>query len=544
MIRMSAGLMDAADARGVQVLGEGVGARVLTPQALEFVADLHRRFNPRRMELLRARDERQAWLDGDGEPGFLAETAPVRASEWRVAPCPPDLQDRRVEITGPTDAKMVINALNSGASCFMADFEDALSPTWPNVLEGQANLQDAVRRTLSLDAGGKQYRLNEKTAVLLVRPRGWHLPERHVTVDGEPISASLFDFGMFFFHNAAELVARGSGPYFYLPKLESHLEARLWNDVFTAAQQALGIPHGTIRATVLIETILAAFEMDEILHELRDHAAALNAGRWDYIFSVIKKFRNRGDFVLPDRAQVTMTVPFMKCYAELLVKTCHRRGAHAMGGMAAFIPSRRDAEVNERAMAKVREDKRREASQGFDGTWVAHPDLVPVARAEFDQALGESPNQKHVLREDVNVQPHALLQTGIVGGQITEEGARLNVNVALQYIESWLKGNGAAAIHNLMEDAATAEISRAQLWQWIRHRSPILNDGDGDGFFTPDDYTRIRDAEMATLRAERGDDARCLEKARELLDDLVLNDEFIPFLTLPAYQILDGGRCA
>ena len=543
---MSAGLVDAADAQGVQVLGEGngAGARVLTPQALEFVAALHRRFNPRRQELLRARDERQSWLDADGEPAFLPETARVRESEWSVAPCPPDLQDRRVEITGPTDAKMVINALNSGASCFMADFEDALSPTWRNVLEGQANLQDAVHRTLSLDAGGKQYRLNEKTAVLIVRPRGWHLPERHVTVDGEPISASLFDFGLFFFHNAKELLTRGSGPYFYLPKLESHLEARLWNDVFTAAQQALGVPHGTIRATVLIETILAAFEMDEILYELRDHAAGLNAGRWDYIFSVIKKFRNRGDFVLPDRAQVTMAVPFMKCYAELLVKTCHRRGAHAMGGMAAFIPSRRDPEVNERAIAKVREDKRREASQGFDGTWVAHPDLVPIARAEFDPALGERPNQKHVLREEVRVEPHALLETGIVGGQITEEGARLNVNVALQYIESWLKGNGAAAIHNLMEDAATAEISRAQLWQWIRHRSPILNDGDGEGFFTPDDYTRIRDAEMQALRAERGDDVRCLERARELLDELVLNDEFIPFLTLPAYQILDGGRCA
>jgi malate synthase len=537
---MSAVLEKAPEVAGVQVLGEGNGikSRVLTPKALEFVAALHRRFNPRRMELLAARDERQLWLDADGEPTFLEETAHVREGDWTVAPTPADLQDRRVEITGPTDAKMVINALNSGASCFMADFEDALSPTWRNVLEGQANLMDAVRRTLSLDAGGKQYRLNEKTAVLIVRPRGWHLPERHVLVDGGPVSASLFDFGLFFFHNAKELLERGSGPYFYLPKLESHLEARLWNDVFVAAQEALGVPVGTIRATVLIETILAAFEMDEILYELRDHAAGLNAGRWDYIFSVIKKFRNRGDFVLPDRVQVTMTVPFMKCYAELLVKTCHRRGAHAMGGMAAFIPSRRDEEVNERAMAKVREDKAREAGQGFDGTWVAHPDLVPVARAEFDRILNEKPNQKDVKREEVNVAPHALLQTGIVGGQITEGGARLNVNVALQYIESWLKGNGAAALHNLMEDAATAEISRAQLWQWIRHRSPIQDDGDGDGFFTPDDYTRIRDAEMASLRAERGDDTRRLEQACELLDELVLNDEFIPFLTLPAYQAL------
>ncbi|HYR09652.1 MAG TPA: malate synthase A [Longimicrobium sp.] len=541
---MSAVLEKGPEVQGVQVLGEGNGtrARVLTPQALEFVAGLHRRFNATRMELLRARDERQEWLDADGEPTFLPETAHVREGDWTVAPCPPDLQDRRVEITGPTDAKMVINALNSGASCFMADFEDALSPTWRNVLDGQANLMDAVRRTLSLDTGEKQYRLKDRTAVLIVRPRGWHLPERHVLVDGEPISASLFDFGLFFFHNAKELLERGSGPYFYLPKLESHLEARLWNDVFTAAQQELGVPHGTIRATVLIETILAAFEMDEILYELRDHAAGLNAGRWDYIFSIIKKFRNRGDFVLPDRVQVTMTVPFMKCYAELLVKTCHRRGAHAMGGMAAFIPSRRDAEVNEKAMARVREDKAREAGQGFDGTWVAHPDLVPVARVEFDKILNERSNQKDVKREEVNVPPHALLQTGIVGGQITEGGARLNVNVALQYIEQWLMGNGAAALHNLMEDAATAEISRAQLWQWIRHRSPIQDDGDGDGFFTPDDYIRLRDAEMEALRAER-EDPRCLEAARELLDELVLSDEFIPFLTLPAYQLLDGGRC-
>jgi malate synthase len=527
-------------AQGVQVLadGNGIGARVLTPQALQFVADLHRRFNPTRMELLAARDARQAWLDGEGDPGFLEETAHVREGGWKVAPCPPDLQDRRVEITGPTDAKMVINALNSGASCFMADFEDALSPTWTNVLHGQANLMDAVRRTLSLDAGEKQYRLNDRTAVLMVRPRGWHLTERHVMVDGTPISASIFDFGLYFFHNARELGDRGTGPYFYLPKMESHLEARLWNDIFNAAQDALGIPRGTIRATVLIETILAAFEMDEILYELRDHSAGLNAGRWDYIFSIIKKFRNRGDFVLPDRVQVTMTVPFMKCYAELLVRTCHRRGAHAMGGMAAFIPSRRDADVNERALAKVREDKSREAGQGFDGTWVAHPDLVAVARAEFDKVLGDRPNQKDKPLKEVNVAASSLLETGIVGGQVTEEGARLNVNVALQYIEAWLQGNGAVGIHNLMEDAATAEISRAQLWQWIRHRTPILNDGDGDGFFTPDDYTRIRDAEMDALRAGR-EDARHLEAACRLLDDLVLNAEFTAFLTLPAYALLD-----
>jgi malate synthase len=532
---MSAGVESPRETRGVQVLGEGsdTRARVLTPEALEFVAGLHRAFEERRQTLLRAREERQAWLDADGEPSFLAETRAVREGAWRVAPAPPDLADRRVEITGPTDAKMVINALNSGASCFMADFEDALSPTWSNVLEGQANLMDAVRRTLSLDAGEKSYRLNERTAVLIVRPRGWHLPERHVLVDGVPVSASLFDFGLYFFHNARALLERGSGPYFYLPKLEGHPEARLWNDVFVHAQDALGIPRGTIRATVLVETILAAFEMDEILHELRDHAAGLNAGRWDYIFSVIKKFRNRGDFVLADRAQVTMTVPFMKCYAELLVKTCHRRGAHAMGGMAAFIPSRRDAEVNERALARVREDKAREASQGFDGTWVAHPDLVPVAREEFDRVLGERPNQKDRQRDDVEVGAHALLQTGIVDGRVTLEGVRNNVNVALQYIEAWLQGNGAVAIHNLMEDAATAEISRAQLWQWIRHRSPL----DGDGAMTPDVYCRIRDEEMEALAATR-EDRRCLDRARALLDDLVLSNEFTEFLTLPAYPLL------
>ena len=422
---MSAVLEKAPEVQGVQVLGEdnGTRARVLTPEALEFVAGLHRRFNATRMELLRARDARQEWLDADGEPAFLEETAHVREGDWSVAPTPPDLQDRRVEITGPTDAKMVINALNSGASCFMADFEDALSPTWKNVLEGQANLMPTPFAAPShWTPGGKQYRLNEKTAVLIVRPRGWHLPERHVLVDGEPTSASLFDFGLFFFHNAKELLERGSGPYFYLPKLESHLEARLWNDVFVAAQDALGIPRGTIRATVLIETILAAFEMDEILYELRDHAAALNAGRWDYIFSIIKKFRNRGDFVLPDRVQVTMAVPFMKCYAELLVKTCHRRGAHAMGGMAAFIPSRRDAEVNEQApwrrCARTSRARRRRASTApgwRTRTW------CPWRRAEFDKVLGERPHQKDVKRDDVNVQPHALLQTGIVGGQITEE---------------------------------------------------------------------------------------------------------------------------
>ncbi|HEX8671707.1 MAG TPA: malate synthase A [Longimicrobium sp.] len=520
--------------KGVRVIGEdtSASARVLTPEALEFVAALHRRFNPVREELLRARDARQAELDAGVEPVFLEETASVREGDWRVGPTPADLQDRRVEITGPTDAKMVINALNSGASCFMADFEDALSPTWKNVVEGQANMQDAVRRTLTFASGGKEYRLGEKLAVLIVRARGWHLSERHVQVDGEPVSASLFDFGMYFFHNAKELLERGSGPYFYLPKLEGHREARLWNDVFTFAQEQLGIPHGTIRATVLIETILAAFEMDEILYELRDHAAGLNAGRWDYIFSVIKKFRKRADFVLPDRVQVTMTVPFMKCYAELLVKTCHRRGAHAMGGMAAFIPSRRDPEVNRVAMGKVTEDKAREAGQGFDGTWVAHPDLVPIARAEFDRVLGERPNQKEK-QGDANVQPRDLLNTGIPDGHVTEAGVRLNVSVALQYVEAWLRGNGAVAINNLMEDAATAEISRAQLWQWIRQRSPL----DDDGAMTPDVYTRIRNEEMERLR-ESGVSTPELATACTLLDELVLGNEFIPFLTLSAYPHL------
>lgn len=525
------------DVAGVTFLCEDVEAcdRVLTPEAVEFVAMLHRRFNPRRVELLERRAERQALIDSGALPDFWHATEEVRAAGWTVAPCPADLQDRRVEITGPVDAKMVINALNSGASCFMADFEDALSPTWRNVIEGQDNLQKAVRRTLAFTSPeGKSYELGETLAVLIVRPRGWHLPERHMTVDGEPVSASLFDFGLYFFHNAKELIARGSGPYFYLPKMESHLEAALWNEVFTAAQETLGIPVGTIRATVLIETILAAFEMDEILHALREHAAGLNAGRWDYIFSLIKKFRTRDDAVLPDRVQVTMAVPFMKAYAELLVKTCHRRGAHAMGGMAAFIPSRRDAEVNRVALAKVTEDKERETKQGFDGTWVAHPDLVAVAKGVFDRHLGDRPNQKDVLRDDVHVEARELVTCGIPGGEVTEGGIRLNISVALQYIEAWLRGNGAVGINNLMEDAATAEISRAQLWQWIRHRTPIA---DG-GVMTPDEYTRLRDEEMATLAAARAGDTADLERAVALLDDLVLGDDFAEFLTLPAYQLL------
>ncbi|MFN8590912.1 MAG: malate synthase A [Thermomicrobiales bacterium] len=508
-------------------------AGMLSPEALAFVADLHRQFNRRRHELLRARAVRQAAIDAGASLDFLPETASVRDGEWHVAPAPADLDDRRVEITGPCDRKMVINALNSGARVFMADLEDASSPTWSNVVEGQQNLYDAVRRTIAFqNPDGREYRLALETATLLVRPRGWHLDERHITVDGEPVAGSLVDFGLYFFHNARELVERGSGPYLYLPKLQSHREARLWNDVFNHAQDALGIPRGTIRATVLIETLPAAFEMEEILYELRDHAAGLNAGRWDYIFSAIKTFRNRDDVLFPDRAQVTMTVPFMRAYTQLLVKTCHRRGAHAIGGMAAFIPSRRDQEVNAIAFARVREDKEREAGDGFDGTWVAHPGLVPVATEIFDRVLGERPNQKERQRDDVVANAAALTNFTVPGGQITDAGIRGNVSVALQYINAWLEGTGAAAINNLMEDAATAEISRAQLWQWLRNGARTA---DGD-LFTRERYQRIRDEELAKLggaaNARYGD-------AATILDSLVLADEFAPFLTIPAYAYLD-----
>jgi malate synthase len=516
---------------GVRVAGaaDGMIGEVLTDEALGFVAGLQRQFNGRRREMLELRRERQALIRAGALPDFLAETASVRASDWRVAPAPDDLQDRRVEITGPVERKMVINALNSGARVFMADFEDANSPTWANVIEGQENLRDAIRRTIRFDnPDGRVYELNETTSTLVVRPRGWHLNERHVEVDGEPMSASLFDFGLYMFHNAAELLARGSGPYFYLPKLESHLEARLWNDVFVVAQEELGIPVGSIRATVLIETLMAAFEMDEILYELRDHAAGLNAGRWDYIFSVIKKLRDDPEAVLPDRVQVTMAVPFMRAYAQLLVRTCHRRGAHAIGGMAAFIPNRRDPEVTATALERVREDKEREAGDGFDGTWIAHPDLAPVAMEVFDRVLGDRPHQKEKLREDVTVSATQLLDTAISGGAITEDGVRMNVSVALQYLDAWLNGNGAAAINNLMEDAATAEISRAQLWQWIRHGSN-LSDGRT---MTAELYRMVRDAELAALG---GSGTRRLGDAVEILDALVLNGEFEEFLTLRAY---------
>jgi len=522
----------------VEVTRESVHAsEVLSPEALDFVADLHRSFNPRRLELLAARTERQARFDAGELPDFLPETASVRDDgSWRVATPPPDLDDRRVEITGPAEPKMMINALNSGARVFLCDFEDALSPTWDNVVTGQWAVREAVRRRLTLQTDEKTYALKPEIATLVIRPRGWHLEEAHALVDGEPMSASLFDFGLAFFHNAAEQLAGGSGPYFYLPKLESHLEARLWNDVFVAAQDGLDIPRGSIRATVLIETITAAFEMDEILWELREHAAGLNAGRWDYIFSIIKKFRARADFVLPDRAAVMMTVPFMRAYASLLVRTCHRRGAHAMGGMAAFIPSRRDVAVNERAFAAVRADKERESADGFDGTWVAHPDLVPLATEVFDSVLGDRPNQKGRLREDVSVAAADLLDVRIPGAAVTEAGVRANVSVGLAYVASWLAGNGAAAINNLMEDAATAEISRSQLWQWRVHAVP-LDDGSP---LTPDRYATIRDEELAALRSALPDHA--WPDATALLDELVLNDSFAEFLTLRAYATLNQSR--
>jgi len=505
---------------------------VLSDAALEFVADLHRRFDARRQELLHARAERQARLDWGEMPGFLPETRPVRDGEWRVGAPPSDLIERKVEITGPVDRKMVINALNSGASVFMADFEDALSPTWPNVVQGQANLMEAVRRKLEFTGeDGRSYRLNDRIATLLVRPRGWHLVEKHVTVDGAPISASLFDFGLYLFHNAAELRARGSGPYYYLPKMESHLEARLWSEVFKQAEDRLKLARGTIRVTVLIETILAAFEMEEILYELREHIVGLNAGRWDYIFSIIKKFRNRPGLVMPDRAQITMTVPFMRAYTELLVRTCHKRGAHAIGGMAQFIPNRRKPETTEIALQKVRDDKLRESHDGFDGTWVAHPDLVPVARAVFDHHLGAEPHQKHRLREDVQVTAEQLAAFTVPGGQITEAGLRNNVSVAVQYLANWLNGRGAVAIFDLMEDAATAEISRSQIWQWIKSRSKL-------------ESGKLIDEALfdATLAEELGKlDRQFAAEYRQgaaLLTRLV-KEPWIDFLTLVAYPELD-----
>lgn len=516
---------------GIEIKGKWLKEcdAILTAEALTFVRDLHRNFQPEHKNCLALRYKRREKAKTGWRPGFREETRSVRDGDWRVNPIPKDLQNRRVEITGPCDRKMVINALNCGAQLFMADFEDALSPSWPNIIEGQANLKQAVRRTLEFVADGKEYRLGEKLATLVVRPRGWHLEEAHVLVDGEPVSASLFDFGLYFFHNAHETLRRGSGPYFYLPKTEAYEEARLWNTVFNFAQDHMKIPRGTIKATVLVETVLAALEMDEILYEMREHIAGLNAGRWDYLFSIIKEFHADPNFMFPDRAQLTMTIPFMRAYTELLVRTCHRRGAHAVGGMAAFIPSRRDEEVNRVALARVREDKRREAGDGFDGTWVAHPDLTPVAMAEFDAVLGNNPHQKQRLREEVTVTAEDLLNFTVPGGRITEAGVRNNISVALQYMAAWLRGLGAVAIFNLMEDAATTEISRAELWLWL-HRGIKLDNGEtvARGL-----YERIRTEELAKLSQP---DQAALKEAAALLDDLVLDDEFIEFLTLPAYR--------
>jgi malate synthase len=508
--------------------------RILTPQALGFVAHLHRKYEQRRRDLMKARAERQERLDsGKASFGFLPETRPIRESQWTIAPVPADLQDRRVEITGPVERKMVINALNSGASTFMADFEDSSTPSWDNMVRGQINLRQAVDRTIGFkSADGKSYALNETTATLIVRPRGWHMLERHVLVDGDPISASLFDFGLFFFHNAEKLVANGSGPYFYLPKIESHLEARLWDHVFNEAETRMGLPRGTIKATVLIETLPAAFEMDEILYELRDHSAGLNCGRWDYIFSCIKKLR-RADFVFADRAQVTMTSPFLRAYCQLLVKTCHRRNAHAMGGMAAQIPIKNDAKANDEAMAKVLADKEREAADGFDGTWVAHPGLVPVAKSVFDRFMPGA-NQIHRKREDVNVKASDLLAFG-PETPITEIGLRTNINVSLQYIGSWMAGQGCVPINNLMEDAATAEISRSQIWQWIRSPKGELVDGRK---VTVELFRRLLGEELRKVSSLPGAFGARYDEAAWLLDRLVINDEFTDFLTEPAYELV------
>ena len=512
---------------------------ILTPEAVAFVAKLSREFGGRVGEILEKRKEFQQLIDAGEMPDFLSETKDIRESDWRVAPVPDDLQDRRVEITGPPDRKMLINALNSGASTYMTDFEDANCPTWHNMLESQLNLRDAVNRTISFDDPdtGKRYEVGEDPAVLIARPRGWHLPEKHMTVDGRQVPGSLFDFGLYFFHNARALIDQGSGPYFYLPKIEHYPEARLWNDVFNLAQDELGIPRGTIKATVLLETFPAAFEMDEILYELRDHSAGLNAGRWDYIFSYIKTFRNREGFVLPDRVKVTMTVPFMRAYTQLLIKTCHRRGAHAIGGMAAQIPIKDDPEANEQAFAKVREDKEREANDGNDGTWVAHPGLVPVAKEVFDRVMPQ-PNQLDKLREDVEVSAADLYEP-YKDEPITEAGLRNNVSVGIQYLGAWLAGRGAVPVFNLMEDAATAEISRTQVWQWIHHDEGVLDDGTE---VTEELFHSILSEELEKIpsfvdpvrtRNDRFDDAA------ELFDRISTDDNFVVFLTLPGYEYLD-----
>jgi malate synthase len=520
---------------GVTILGDvnAEYAEILTPQALAFVARLHRQFETRRQELLGRRASRQKDFDGSKLPDFLPDTKTIRDSEWTIAPQPADLLDRRVEITGPTDRKMVINALNCGASTFMADFEDANCPTWHNMVDGQRNLRDALRRTITFEQNGKQYRLNEKTAVLIPRPRGWHLDEKHVLIDGKPVAGGIFDFAMYFFHNAKEALARGSGPYFYLPKMESHLEARLWNDIFNIAQDELGIKRGSIRATALIETVLAAFEMDEILWELREHSAGLNIGRWDYIFSCIKKFRVNKEFCLADRAQVTMTAPFMRAYALALIKTCHRRGAPAMGGMAAQIPIKNDPAANEAALEKVRADKLREVTDGCDGTWVAHPGLVPIAKAIFDEYM-PTPNQYSKQRPDVTYTARDLLDFQ-PEQPITEGGLRNNINVGIQYLGAWLAGNGCVPVYNLMEDAATAEISRSQIWQWIRSPKGVLSDGRK---VTVALFRELLADEMPKIKSYLGEDgwnAGRYTEAAQLFDDMCTGD-YVEFLTLPAYE--------
>ncbi|MEU4679253.1 malate synthase A [Micromonospora sp. NPDC023737] len=519
---------------GVEVVGPRHDRHdeILTPPALAFLAELHRAFDTRRRELLAARAERVAAIAAGGMLDVLPETKHVREGDWQVAPPAPGLVDRRVEITGPTDAKMTINALNSGARVWLADLEDANTPLWENVIGGQLNLRDAIEKTLTHTApDGRRYILRDgELATIVVRPRGWHLTEKHILVDGERTSAGLVDFGLYFFHCARRQLDRGSGPYFYLPKMESHLEARLWNDVFLLAQERLGIPRGTIRATVLIETYPAAFEMDEILYELREHSAGLNAGRWDFMFSVIKTFRTRGrDFLLPDRNAVTMTAPFMRAYTELLVRTCHRRGAHAIGGMAAFIPSRRDPQVNETALAKVREDKTREAGDGFDGSWVAHPDLVPICREVFDGVLGDRPHQLDRTREDVRVTAAQLLDVAATPGRQTEAGLRNAISVGVQYLASWLRGTGAVAIFNLMEDAATAEISRSQVWQWLHNGVTLDDTGEK---VDRELIERLADEELASLPGDRAD----WIAARDLFMEVAVADDFVDFLTLPAYE--------
>ena len=525
--------------RNLQLIGQASPEfeRILTPDALAFVASLEEKFAARRHELLQMRVARQARLDAGEMPNFLPETAEIRSSDWKVGPIPADLMDRRVEITGPVDRKMVINALNSGANMYMADFEDSHSPTWQDTILGQINLSDAIDGTITFtNPDGKFYKLNGTIATLLVRPRGWHLDEKHVLLNGRAISASLFDFGLFFFHNAKKLVAKGSGPYFYLPKLESHLEARLWNDVFVLAQDLLGVPQGTIRATVLIENILAAFEMHEILYELRHHSAGLNCGRWDYIFSAIRKFRNHPNFVMPDRAEVTMTTRMMRSYSLLLIQTCHRRGIHAMGGMAAQIPIKNDVAANDAALAKVRADKEREAQDGHDGTWVAHPALVAIAKEEFDKVM-KGPNQIDRLREDVQITAEDLL--AVPEGNITEAGLRTNIDVGIQYMASWLDGSGCVPIYNLMEDAATAEISRSQLWQWVNNENAVLEDGRP---INADLYREMAPQVLADIKTRVGADVYNqgkYELAAELFEKLITGKEFTDFLTLSAYEFLN-----